>query len=59
MKNKLINTILENLNKDGVKVEIESMEPLDASQKTKQEEILNSESESILFSFKVDFSRKV
>ena len=52
--------ILENLKKDSTKVEIESMEPMDGPQKAKQgDDIINSESESILFSFKVDFSKKV
>ncbi len=60
MKSKLMSIILENLKKDSTKVEIESMEPMDVPQKARQgDEIINSESESILFSFKVDFSKKV
>jgi hypothetical protein len=59
MKSNLINVILDSLKKDSIKVDIESVEPLDSLQKNKQgDDILNSESESILFSFKVDFSKK-
>jgi hypothetical protein len=59
MKSNLINVILDSLKKDNIKVDIESVEPLDALQKNKQgDDTLNSESESILFSFKVDFSKK-
>lgn len=59
MKSNLINVILDSLKKDNIKVDIESVEPLDALQKNKQgDNTLNTESESILFSFKVDFSKK-
>jgi len=59
MKINLISVILDSLKKDNIKVDIESVEPLDALQKNKQgDDILNSESESLLFSFKVDFSKK-
>jgi hypothetical protein len=59
MKSNLISVILDSLKKDNIKVDIESVEPLDALQKNKQgDDILNSESESLLFSFKVDFSKK-
>ncbi len=50
MKSNLISVILDSLKKDNIKVDIESVEPLDALQKNKQgDDILNSESESLLF----------